>query len=96
MKQYYVYLLASCKGGKLYIGVTNDLIGRISAHKNNNVDGFTKKRKIRILVYYEKFDDINKAIIREKRLKKWNRQWKIDLIENANPTWRDIYPDLLR
>jgi putative endonuclease len=94
MKHYYVYILASCKNGILYIGVTNDIIGRISDHKNNIIDGFTKNRSVHILVYYEEFDDINKAIIREKRLKKWKRQWKINLIEISNPTWRDLYSDL--
>lgn len=87
-------MLASCKNGELYIGVTNDLISRVYGHKNKAIDGFTQKRKIHILVYYEEFDDINKAIVREKRLKKWKRQWKIKLIEESNPEWKDLYPDL--
>jgi putative endonuclease len=94
MKQYYVYLLASCKNGVLYIGVTNDLIRRISEHKSKIIESFTKKRKIQILVSYEKYDDINRAIAREKQLKKWKRQWKIKLIEKTNPLWKDLYCDL--
>jgi putative endonuclease len=94
MKRYYIYLLASCKNGDLYIGVTNDLIDRVIAHKNNSIDGFTKNRGIHTLVYYEEFDDIRKAIAREKQFKKWKRQWKIRLIEKLNPDWKDLYPDL--
>jgi putative endonuclease len=94
MRRYYVYLLASCKNGALYIGVTNNLISRVSKHKNNSLDGFTKNRSIHILVYYEEFGDINKAIAREKQLKKWKRQWKIKLIEKSNIEWKDLYPNL--
>lgn len=94
MKRYYVYLLASKKNGALYIGVTNNLIRRVGKHKNNSIDGFTKNRGIHNLVYYEEYDNIHKAIAREKQLKKWKRQWKIRLIEQSNPTWRDLYPDL--
>ena len=95
MNRYYVYLLARKRNGALYIGVTNDLIGRVSEHKNNSIAGFTKSRGIHILVYYEEFDDIRKAIAREKQLKKWRRQWKIKLIEKSNPKWKDLYPDLI-
>lgn len=94
MKQSYVYILASRKNGNLYIGVTNDLISRVNEHKNEIIDGFTKKRKIHILVYYEKFNDISKAIAREKQLKKWKREWKIRLIEKFNFEWKDLYPNL--
>ena len=94
MKRYYIYILASKRNGALYIGVTNDLIGRVSEHKNNSIDGFTKSRGIHTLVYYEEFDDIRKAIAREKQLKKWPRQWKIRLIEKDNLEWKDLYPDL--
>ena len=94
MKRYYVYLLASKKNGVLYLGVTNNLISRVSKHKNNHLGGFTKNRGIHNLVYYEEYDSIHKAIAREKQLKKWRRQWKINLIERSNPTWRDSYPDL--
>ena len=94
MKSYYVYILASKPNGTLYTGITNDLIRRIFEHKNNLVDGFTKKYNVHSLVYYEQCDDIESAIIQEKRLKKWNRQWKLELIERENPKWRDLYEDL--
>ena len=96
MKKYYVYLLASEKNGALYIGRTNNLIGRVGKHKNNSLNGFTKNRGIHNLVYYEEFDDIHKAVAREKQLKKWNRRWKIRLIEKFNFEWKDLYPDLIR
>jgi putative endonuclease len=95
MKSYYVYILASQRNGTLYVGITNDLIKRVYEHKNNLVDGFTKKYKVHSLVYYEQYNDIKLAIIREKRLKKWNRNWKLELIEKENPQWRDLYEGLL-
>ncbi len=95
MKDYYVYILASKKNGTLYIGVTNDLIRRIYEHKNNIVEGFTKKYNIHELVYYEKTNDSYSAIQREKRMKKWNRQWKIELIEKSNPQWKDLYKEII-
>jgi putative endonuclease len=95
MKNYFVYILASKRNGTLYIGVTNDLIRRVYEHKNDLVEGFTQKYGVHTLVYYEMFDDIENAILREKRLKKWNRKWKLELIEKDNPNWRDLYPDLL-
>ena len=91
---YYVYILASKIGGTLYIGVTNDLIRRVFEHKSKFVRGFTKKYDVVKLVYYEQYDDIENAIQREKRLKKWNRQWKIRLIEEKNPNWDDLYPGI--
>ncbi|HSW47539.1 MAG TPA: GIY-YIG nuclease family protein [Candidatus Saccharimonadales bacterium] len=94
-KQYYVYILASKRNGTLYIGVTNDLIKRIYQHKNNFVEGFTKRYNIHTLVYYEITKDINEAMLREKQMKKWNREWKIDLIEKTNREWKDLYPELL-
>ena len=93
-KNYYVYILASKRNGTLYIGVTNNLIKRVYEHKNNLADGFTKKYSVHSLVYYEETIDINSAIEREKRLKKWNRKWKIDLIEKLNPNWDDLYKNL--
>ena len=96
MKQYYVYLLASKRNGTLYIGVTNDLIKRIWQHKNNAVEGFTKKYNVHKLVYYETADNVNSAITREKQMKRWNRQWKIELIEKHNPTWKDLYYELCK
>jgi putative endonuclease len=94
MNTYYVYILASKRNGTLYIGVTNDLIKRIFEHKNDLIEGFTKKYKVHRLVYYEQTEDIRSAIQREKRLKKWNRQWKIKLIEKINPDWKDLYDEL--
>ena len=93
-RSYYVYILASKIGGTLYIGVTNDLIRRVGEHKLKVVDGFTKKYDVTKLVYFEQFDDPENAIKREKRLKKWNRAWKIRLIEEHNPTWNDLYPSI--
>lgn len=90
MKNYYVYILASQRNGTLYIGITSDLISRMSQHKNKAVDGFSKKYKIDILVYYEIFEDASEAILREKRLKKWNRVWKLRLIEKENSKWEDL------
>ncbi len=94
MKTYYVYIMASQKHGTLYIGVTSDLKKRVYEHKNDLIDGFTKKYQVHSLVYCEAADDVNAAIIREKQLKRWKRQWKIELIEKENPDWRDLYEDL--
>ncbi len=91
MKQYYVYILASKENGTLYIGVTSNLHRRVYGHKNNLVDGFTRKYNVHNLVYYEMYNHINDAITREKQMKKWERQWKIDLIEKANFQWKDLY-----
>ena len=95
MNTYYVYILASKKNGTLYIGVTDNLIRRVYEHKNGIVDGFTKKYHVHKLVYYEQTNDINSAIQREKQLKKWRRQWKIELIEKNNPNWDDLYKMLV-
>jgi putative endonuclease len=95
MKTYYVYILASRKRGTLYIGVTNDLIRRVYEHKKDFVEGFTKKYGVHQLVYFEQTNDIYSAMAREKQMKKWYRQWKIELIEKANPGWRDLYYDLV-
>jgi putative endonuclease len=94
MKRYYVYILTSKKNGTLYTGVTNSLVRRISEHKNKINEGFTKKYNVSRLVYYEEFSNIADAILREKRIKKWKRQWKIELIETLNPQWIDLYNDL--
>jgi putative endonuclease len=93
-KQYFVYLLASERNGTLYIGVTNDLIRRVHEHQQGIVDGFTKKHNIKMLVWYEQHTDIEQALVREKQLKKWNRAWKIELVEKENPLWRDLSGDL--
>ena len=95
MKQPVVYILASQRNGTLYIGVTSDLAQRIWQHKNDVFEGFTKKYCVHLLVYYEQHEDMENAIIREKRLKKWNREWKIRLIEENNPNWNDLYDSLL-
>jgi putative endonuclease len=93
-RSYYVYILASRIGGTLYIGVTNDLIRRVAEHRLKSVKGFTKKYGVDILIYFEQFDDPENAIKREKQLKKWNRSWKIRLIEELNPNWDDLYPGI--
>ena len=94
MNQYYVYILASKRNGTLYIGVTNNLLKRVDEHKSNLIDGFTKKYNVHNLVYYEQYNDISCAITREKQMKKWKRQWKINLIEKFNPDWTDLFKDL--
>ena len=95
MKQSYIYIMASKINGTLYIGVTRDLIKRVYEHKNNLTDGFTKRYQVHNLVYYEISENIEQAIIREKQLKKWRRQWKINLIEKDNPEWQDLYGELI-
>ena len=95
MRQYYVYILASKRNGTLYIGVTNNLLKRVYEHRNDFIDGFAKKYHIHNLVYYEVYSDITDAINREKRMKKWKRQWKIELIEKTNPQWREVYSDII-
>jgi putative endonuclease len=91
LQYYYVYILASKRNGTLYIGVTNDLVRRVHEHKSGLVEGFTKRYGVHRLVYYEQCEDIESAIQREKRLKFWHRKWKIRLIEEANPDWKDLY-----
>jgi len=96
MQQYYVYILASKKLGKLYVGVTSDLIRRIFEHREGLFENsFTKKYFIKKLVYYEIHSSIEEAILREKRIKTWKRDWKIELIEKFNPAWNDLYNDIL-
>lgn len=94
-RSYYVYILASQKNGTLYIGVTNDLIRRVQEHKDHLNPGFTEKYKVDRLVYYEATDDIQVAILREKQMKKWKREWKMELIEKNNPGWEDLYQKLI-
>lgn len=91
MKQYYVYIMASTKGGRIYIGVTGNLIKRVYQHREGLVDGFTKKYNTKRLVYFESCADIKVCIEREKQLKAWKRQWKIELIEKTNPQWEDLW-----
>lgn len=92
-KQYFVYILASQKNGTLYIGVTSDLVRRLSEHKQKATESFTQKYGVDKLVYFEQTEDVRSALEREKRLKKWNRAWKIKLIERKNPEWRDLSLD---
>ena len=88
-------MLASKRNGTLYIGLTNNLLRRVYEHKSDLIEGFTKKYGIHMLVYYEVYGNIHDAIAREKRIKKWNRQWKINLIEKSNPDWKDLYCNLM-
>ncbi len=91
-----VYILASQRNGTLYIGVTSDLVQRIWDHRLSKVEGFTKEHHVHMLVYYEYHDDMDSAIQREKQLKKWNRAWKLRLIEEKNPEWNDLYEEIRR
>jgi len=88
------YILASDKNGTLYVGVTSDLIKRVWEHKNDSAHGLTKRYRVHDLVWYELHDSMESAISREKAIKEWKRQWKLDLIEHGNPEWKDLYPDL--
>lgn len=92
----HVYILASGMHGTLYIGVTNDLARRVFEHREGLVPGFTKKYRVDRLVYYEEYNEPAAAIAREKRLKKYKREWKVNLIELENPQWLDLYPTLSR
>ncbi len=94
MKTYYVYILASKKNGTLYIGVTSDLIRRLYEHRKGLIEGFSKKYIVHQLVYFEHTNDVYSAIGREKCLKRWKREWKIRLIEETNPEWRDLSEEL--
>jgi len=94
-KQPAVYILASKRNGTLYIGVTSDIIKRTWEHKNDSVEGFTKRYRVHRLVYYELHEDMESAIRREKQMKKWNRDWKLELIEKQNPDWRDLWEGIL-
>ncbi|MDP8229819.1 MAG: GIY-YIG nuclease family protein [Candidatus Gorgyraea atricola] len=95
MNTYYVYILASKKSGTLYTGITSNLIKRVYEHKTNIIKGFTEKYNVYSLVYYEESNDTLEVITREKRIKKWNRQWKIKLIEGLNAEWRDLYYEII-
>lgn len=93
---YWVYILASRRHGTIYIGVTNDLVRRVYQHKNKLTKGFTSQYGVARLVWFEAYDDITAAIEREKELKKWRREWKINLIERDNPDWNDLYDEITR
>ena len=88
---YFVYIMTNKPRGTLYTGVTNNLVGRAWQHKQAVIDGFTKRYGLTMLVHFESTKDVREAIRREKRLKRWNREWKIDLIEKSNPEWKDLY-----
>jgi putative endonuclease len=90
-KQPAVYILASKRNGTLYIGVTSDLVKRVWEHKNNMVEGFTKRYGVHQLVWYEVHEGMESAIGWEKQLKEWKRKWKVELIESTNPNWQDLY-----
>jgi putative endonuclease len=90
-RQFYVYILASGKKGTVYTGVTSDLVGRTYTHRNDLVDGFTRRYGVHDLVYFEHHENAESAITREKQIKKWRRAWKVDLIEKSNPQWLDLY-----
>jgi putative endonuclease len=91
----FVYIMASKKNGTLYIGMTNNLVRRVFEHKNDIIEGFTKRYAVHNLVYYEQTSELLSAIRREKQLKKWYRKWKIELIERNNPMWRDLYDEIV-
>ncbi|MCK4462838.1 MAG: GIY-YIG nuclease family protein [Candidatus Omnitrophica bacterium] len=91
-----MYILASKKNGTLYIGVTSNLIKRVYEHKNNLIEGFTKKYHVHKLVYYEETNGVYAAMTREKQMKKWNRVWKIELVEKDNPEWKDLYYEMIK
>jgi len=94
-KQPAVYIMASKRNGTLYVGVTSDLTRRVWEHKQGITGGFTEKYRVHHLVHYELFEDMSSAIVREKQLKKWRRTWKLDLIEETNPGWQDLWAELL-
>lgn len=93
-KTFYVYIMAKARNSTFYVGVTSDLPKRVWEHKSEVTQGFTKKHDIKTLVYYEAFDSAETAIEREKRLKKWNRAWKMRIIEQMNPEWNDLYESI--
>ncbi|MEQ8667302.1 MAG: GIY-YIG nuclease family protein [Rhodospirillales bacterium] len=93
-KSGYVYILSSTPNGTLYVGVTSDLVRRVHEHREGLVPGFTKRNGVKTLVHYEVFDDIASAIAREKAIKKWRRAWKLRLISESNPDWRDLWAEI--
>ena len=95
MHSYSVYIMTNKPHGTLYVGITNNLIRRVLEHKNNIVGGFTSRYKLYKLVYYNCTSDVNSAIAYEKKIKKWNRQWKIDLVTKFNKNWDDLYCKLI-
>jgi len=96
MKQPFVYIITNNRNTTLYIGVTSNIVQGIYQHKNKLIEGFSSNYNLHKLIYFEQFNDMHDAILREKRLKKWNRDWKIQLINECNQCWVDLYPSLLR
>lgn len=92
---YFVYILASKPRGTLYVGVTNNLIRRVFEHQNKLIEGFTERYDVNLLVWYELSESIQSAIAYEKKLKRWRREWKIEMIEKKNPEWVDLYPQIV-
>jgi putative endonuclease len=90
-----VYIMASARNGTLYLGVTGNLTQRVNQHREGDVAGFSKQHRSNRLVWFEQYDEMTSAIVREKELKKWRRAWKLALIEKRNPQWRDLYDDLI-
>jgi putative endonuclease len=95
MKTYYVYIMASKRNGTLYIGITDDLIRRVQEHKSDIHHGFTWKYGVHTLVWFDQCNEVSVAIQREKQLKAWQRKWKLRLIEDANPEWKDLYEEIV-
>ena len=95
-RSYFVYILSNRRHGTLYTGVTNDLVRRVHEHRQGDVEGFTSRYGLKRLVWYEPFDDIEQAILREKRIKRWRRHWKIQLVEKRNPDWRDLWEEIVK
>ena len=93
--RYFVYIMANKPYGTLYIGVTGNLAGRTHEHKRDVRHGFTSKYGVHMLVWFEEFADVHEAILREKRIKKWRRSWKYELIEKTNPEWKDLFPGII-
>ena len=93
---FYVYILASRRNGTLYVGMTDDLVKRVWMHRNDVLPGFTKEYGVKILVWYEQHDTRGSALTRERQLKRWNRAWKLRIIEEMNPIWRDLYDEISR
>jgi putative endonuclease len=91
---FYVYILASCRNGTLYIGMTDDLVRRVWEHQTGAVAGFTRKYGVKMLVWFERHESRESAFQRERQLKKWNRRWKLELIERSNPDWKDLAGEL--
>jgi len=96
MADYWVYVLTNVPRGTLYVGITNDLVRRAHEHREGSVSGFSKRYRLKMLVYFERYNTPREAIQREKNIKHWSRQWKLQLVEGADPKWRDLFNDVAR